>query len=391
MEILLHIFDWILFVLLGINVLYLAVYSAGALCRKAVLPEVPVSDYRRILVLIAAYKEDRVIFDTVNACLSQDYPSDKYDILVISDHMLPVTNARLRELPIELLQVDFEKSTNTKSLKAALSYVGEGKYDIALILDADNLVAPSYLSDINRAFAVPGVRAVQTHRVAKNLNTDMAYLDAVSEESNNTIFRLGHVNLGRSAALIGSGMAFDYDLFYEIMSKNTSLGGFDRYLELHLFFRRVKIYYLPHTYVKDEKIQKTRAFYKQRRRWLAAQYESFREFSRYFGAALRAGKWDFCDKLYQQTALPRLLLLGFIVVIALFLSLCASALSYKWWGLFVLLLMALAVAIPRKYWTWRLLRALILVPYTFLLMFINLFRLKEAKDKFIHTEHGVEE
>lgn len=31
------------------------------------------------------------------------------------------------------------------------------------------------------------------------------------------------------------------------------------------------------------------------------------------------------------------------------------------------------------------------VPYSFLLMFINLFRLKEANKKFIHTAHGIEE
>lgn len=30
------------------------------------------------------------------------------------------------------------------------------------------------------------------------------------------------------------------------------------------------------------------------------------------------------------------------------------------------------------------------VPYSFLLMFFNLFRLKEANKKFIHTAHGVE-
>lgn len=78
------------------------------------------------------------------------------------------------------------------------------------------------------------MQVVQTHRVAKNLNTNMAYLDAISEEINNSIFRLGHVNLGMSAALIGSGMAFEYSLFYKAMMSNTSVGGFDRVLEMKL-------------------------------------------------------------------------------------------------------------------------------------------------------------
>ena len=91
-------------------------------------------------------------------------------------------------------------------------------YDIALVLDADNVIPYDYLSDINDLFANPEVEIVQTHRSAKNLNNDMALLDAISEEINNTIFRLGHAKLGLSAALIGSGMAFRYDLFRDTMA-----------------------------------------------------------------------------------------------------------------------------------------------------------------------------
>ena len=86
------------------------------------------------------------------------------------------TNEKLRALPIKLLQVDFEKSTNTKSLKTALEYLGENSYDVALIIDADNIINSSYLSEVNNAFADPKVQVVQTHRVAKNLNTDMGII-----------------------------------------------------------------------------------------------------------------------------------------------------------------------------------------------------------------------
>ena len=94
----------------------------------------------------------------MHACLAQDYPDDRYDIVVISDHMQPETNAVLSSLPIKLLQVDFEKSTNTKSLQAALGYLDKAAYDIALVIDADNIIAPSYLSELNDAFSVSGVR-----------------------------------------------------------------------------------------------------------------------------------------------------------------------------------------------------------------------------------------
>lgn len=389
LEQILSILDWILYILFAINVLYLLVFSFASRCKRT-LKTPAVNNNKRFVLLIAAYREDAVIADTVKACLAQDYPADRYDVLVISDHMQPETNEKLRELPVKLLQVDFEKSTNTKSLKAALSYLGESAYEVALVIDADNIIAPTYLSEVNQAFANPAVQVVQTHRTAKNLNTHMAYLDAVSEEINNSIFRLGHANLGMSAALIGSGMAFEYALFYKAMMGNTSIGGFDRVLEMKLLYQRVFFHYLPDTYILDEKIQKTKSFYQQRRRWLAAQYSSLGEFFLHLVPAIYAKKWDFCDKLYQQASFSRVLLLGFVFIGSVGSSVWQPSLAYKWWGLLTVLLLALGVAIPHRLWNRRLITALSLLPYTFILMFFNLFRLKEGNRKFIHTTHGVD-
>lgn len=394
MELLFDIFSWVLYILFAVNVLYILVFSiASRLPKQKTYP--PAALKKRFALLIAAYREDKVIEETVKACLAQDYPQEYYDVVVISDHMQPSTNERLRSLPIKLLQVDFKKSTNTKSLKAALKYLGKDAYDTALIIDADNIIAPDYLRRLNDAFATPGIRVIQTHRMAKNLNTDMAYLDAVSEEINNSIFRMGHVNLGLSSALIGSGMAFEYKLFYKAMMSNTSVGGFDRVLEMKLLYKGVRFHYMPDLRVRDEKIQRPRNFYQQRRRWLSAQYYSLLEFCHHLLPAIRHRKWDFCDKLYQQAMLSRVLLLGFTFLFALAYTLIPGmaheSWAIAWWSIFTLLLAALALAVPGYLWTKRLLRALCLVPYSFVLMVINLFRMREANKRFIHTTHGVDE
>ena len=76
-------------------------------------------------------------------------------------------------------------------------------------------------------------------------------------------------------------------------------------------------------------------------------------------------------------------------MIALLTLLLQPAWSYKWWVLLGVVDLALAFAIPRRYYTWRLLRAICLVPWSFLLMAANLFRMKEARHRFIHTTHGI--
>lgn len=379
------------FTLLTINVMYLFVYSLASIrkLKFKLKTQGDPSEKLRFAVVIAAYKEDSVIEHTVKTCLAVDYPRDKFDVVVVSDHMQPATNEALRQLPIKLLQVDFDVSSNTRSLKVAVSELSADDYDVIVIVDADNLIPANYLSDLNCTFADTSVEVVQTHRTAKNLNTDMAYLDAVSEEVNNSIFRKGHARLGMSAALIGSGMAFRFGLFKRAMLSIKSIGGFDRELELRLLFKGIKIHYLQDTCIKDEKIQKTRHFYKQRRRWLAAQYESFGGFSGFVVPALKARRWDFCDKLLQQAMLSRILLLGITGLFAIISQLsCGFEYAAKWWTILALLIIALLCAIPRRYYTLRLLKSICLIPVAFFMMFINLFRMSEARKKFIHTEHS---
>lgn len=387
MEQILLILDWVLYVLFAINILYLLVYSLASLRRDMPVPP-PATRYKRFAILIPAYREDAVIHECVRSCLDQDYPVDQFDIVVISDHMKPETNASLSALPIRLVEVHFEHSTKSKALNAAMATIGDD-YDVALILDADNVIPYTYLNDINDLYACSGVEIVQTHRVAKNLNSDMALLDAMSEEINNTIFRLGHAKLGMSAALIGSGMAFRYDLFRDTMANIKAVGGFDRELELTLLYQGKHFHYLPETFVFDEKVQNTNDFSRQRRRWLSAQWHYCRVFARYLFKAIAARNWDFCDKLFQQLSIPRLLLLGFTFFLAVIFSFYNFVWSIKWWGIFLLLIVALLAAVPRRFCTSRLAAALQALPYTFLLMAANIFRLRGANKKFIHTAHGI--
>ena len=389
MEHILNILDWLLYIWFAINILYLLVYSLASRRRDLPLPP-PAKEHKRFAILIPAYREDAVIHECVHSCLEQDYPADCFDTVVISDRMQPETNASLAVLPIRLVEVHFEKSTKSKSLNAAMAAIGND-YDIALVLDADNVIPYDYLSDINDLFANPEVEIVQTHRSAKNLNNDMALLDAISEEINNTIFRLGHAKLGLSAALIGSGMAFRYDLFRDTMADIKAVGGFDRELELTLLYRGKLFYYLPETFVFDEKIQNTGDFSRQRRRWLSAQWHYCQTFAKFLWKALVARNWDFCDKLFQQLSIPRLLLMGFTFLFSVLFTVYRWTWGLKWWLLLVLLAVALLVAVPKRFCTSRLAMALQKIPYTFLLMAGNIFKLRGANKTFIHTRHGVVE
>lgn len=378
----------ILFICFFINIAYLLFFAIASCGKSRRIDTVSLGDRKRIVILIPAYKEDQVILECVQSCMQQQYPADKYDTVVISDRMEDETNLALSALPIKLVQVFFKNSTKAKALNYAMEQVGDN-YDIAVVLDADNVINTDFLERIDEAFSNPDVQILQAHRKAKNLNTNLSVLDAASEEINNGIFRLGHANVGLSAALIGSGMAFGYSLFKNIMLTIDAVGGFDRALELSLIKEGKRIYYLPDVEVLDEKVQNHANFSNQRRRWLSAQIHYLTQYIGDIPSALLKGNWDFCDKVFQQMSIPRILLLGMTFVLALFLSFVNWAIALRWWVLFVVLIIALLIVIPKSLFNKRLLIALLDLPYSFILMCRNLFRLKGANKKFIHTSHGV--
>lgn len=390
-----NIIDWILFPLLALCVGYLLLYAIASKFYRA--PRFPdARTFRRFVVLFPAYKEDRVIASSVRGFLQQDYPQELFDIIVISDQMQDATNEDLRSLPIRLLIADYRDSSKAKALTMAMESVSSEHYDIVAIMDADNLTSPDFLAEINRAFD-NGARSVQAHRTGKNMNTDISVLDGISEEINNGIFRSGHNALGLSAALSGSGMAFEAEWF----RKNVRLletAGEDKELEVLLLRQRIHTTYLPQIPVYDEKTQKEEAIGNQRKRWIAAQFGILRHSLSGLREAVSKGNMDYCDKILQWMLPPRLIQLAGVfgltfifTVIGVWQAVQGAGQEWtaaiKWWILSAAQIMAMLLPIPGRLLDKRLGKAILRIPLLALTTFGNLFKLKGAYKKFIHTEH----
>lgn len=183
-------------------------------------------------------------------------------------------------------------------------------------------------------------------------------------------------------------MAFEYSLFKNIIQGIDKIGE-DKHMERKLLLQNIYIEYLEDVYTFDEKVRGKKEFYNQRRRWLATQfYNLFSGISQLPGAILR-GKWDYCDKLFQWMMPPRILLLGFVILIACFLSVINIFLSIKWWGLLLFIGITFSLAVPDYLVDKQFKKAIISLPVLFLLMFFNLFRLRGGNKQFIHTKHTV--
>jgi cellulose synthase/poly-beta-1,6-N-acetylglucosamine synthase-like glycosyltransferase len=377
--------------ILGLSTLYIFVFSFAGLFYRQKRPAIP-AKLRKMAVFIPGYKEDEVIVPVAKEACMQDYPTNSFDIIIIADSFQTETLVELRKLPLKVIEVAFEKSTKSKALNKAMEQLTE-PYDLALVLDADNIMAKDFLFKINSAFEQKCI-AVQGHRTAKNRNTSLAILDSVSEEINNHIFRKGHRVFGFSSAIIGSGMAFDYQYFKQLMSGVTAVGGFDKEIELKMLKAGNKILYLDDAYVYDEKVQKAEVFSNQRRRWLSAQLHYFRL---YFWDSIKdlftKGNFDYFDKAIQFIQPPRVLLLGSVVIFGMLFALLnilldGSILLTEAWGVVALFcLLAFLFAVPGSFYNSKTARALLSLPGGMLLMLGSLLKIRGANKQFIHTRH----
>ena len=391
-----EIFLWLLLAASGAYILFFALVSI--LWKKT---ESPLSAYLEdqlrsmreprqftFLILYPAYNEDRVIVNSVTTFLGQYYPYKGFHVAVISDHMQPETNEKLAQLPITLLQPVFEKSSKAKAMQYALQQI-QTEYDYIVILDADNVVEQDFLAKLNDV-CNKGYDAIQCHRCAKNSNNNIAVLDGVSEEINNTLFRKAHNRIGLSSALIGSGMCFKFKWFKENVYK-LSTAGEDRELEALLLRQKIHIHYEPDIHVYDEKVSNKDNFQKQRLRWMTAQIQSLFSLLPYVPKAIMDGNIDYIDKTFQQALIPRSMLIVLTFVLAFLITLLSLDWCIKWWLLFLFICLSLYVSTPKQLRSHSVFGKILSIPMLVWKMILNILKIDRKNTDFIHTTHDHEE
>ena len=260
-------------------------------------------------------------------------------------------------------------------------------------MDADNVVRPDFLTQLNKV-CQQGYKAIQCHRCAKNSDNDIAVLDGVSEEINNSLFRRAHNAIGLSSALIGSGMCFDYLWFHEHVNRLCSAVE-DRELEALLMKENIFVKFVNDIPVYDEKVSDSNNFQRQRLRWMSGQVQTLFLMLPYLPKAIMKGNINYIDKTIQQALIPRsilLLLTGgfslFSTILALLTPLSFLFYSLKWWVLFGMLCLALFIAMPAEMRTRSVFSRLKDFPRLAWLMMKNLSKISLKNKDFLHTTHN---
>lgn len=215
---------------------YQLVYIPVALWRKkrAEEPEPPL---RRYAVLIAARNEAPVIADLIDSIRRQDYPADHIVTFVVADNCSDDTAALARNASA----VVYERSDRVHVGKGyALDYLlsrigenwGDDYFDGYFVFDADNLLAPDYVSRMNRAFS-PRRQIVTSYRNSKNFGDNWVSAGYGLWFMRDSFFlNRPRDRLGVSAVVAGTGFLFSREVMrswggwpFHSMSEDTEFSA----------------------------------------------------------------------------------------------------------------------------------------------------------------------
>lgn len=223
-------------------------------------------------VIVTAYEHTDLLPAVVGSILKMHYTN--FIVYVVADNC-DVSQLHFNDERVIVLRPPEVLASNTRSHFYAIRHFIRNHTRLTII-DSDNIVAPDYLTRLNACFEA-GYIAVQGQREAKNLDTTLACLDAARDIYYH--FYDGRVlfQIGSSATLAGSGMAFTVQLYRDCLEQLDIEGaGFDKVLQAAIVSRGVRIAYAPEAIVWDEKTSGSDQLVKQRARWINTWFKYFR-------------------------------------------------------------------------------------------------------------------
>lgn len=198
-------------------VLVVAACLAERVRRRASRPRPPEgaegqSPATRFAVLVPAHDEEVLLGATLRSLQQQQYPRDRFQVVVIADNCSDRTSEIARAVP-GVLVLEREDAVNRgkgQALRWALEQLAAAgqRFDAYVIVDADTRADPALLAEFARGIA-SGARALQAHYTVLNAEeAPSAALRWFSLALRNHVVPYGRSALGGSAQLLGNGMCF---------------------------------------------------------------------------------------------------------------------------------------------------------------------------------------
>ena len=277
----------------------------------------------RYAVVVSARNESSVIGNLIRSIRNQKYPEELVDIFVIADNCTDNTAEVAREAGA-IVYERFNKELVGKGyaldwlFKIIKSDHADKNYEAFIIFDADNILDPNYIAEMNKVFD-NGYRIITSYRNSKNFDGNwiaagysLWFLREARYLNN------ARMTLGTSCAISGSGFLVSA----EVIEEN---GGWIHHLlteEIEFttdsIIKGEKIGYCANAVLYDEQPTLFSQSYTQRLRWAKGFYQVFKNYGAKLVKGVFKGSFSCFDMLMTISPAMLLTLLSiFVNVIAI--------------------------------------------------------------------------
>ena len=269
-----------------INFLMAALFTV-CYCYQAVFALVRLLGKRRAFtakklcrygVLIAARDESAVIGQLIDSIRGQDYPRDLVDVYVVADNCTDGTARIAREHGAQVFE-RFNKLQVGKGYALAflLERIREERpegYDGYFVFDADNLLDPHYITEMNKAFS-SGEQVVTSYRNSKNFGSSWISSANATWYLREARFLNNARNICKtSCAVSGSGYLISASVIEGMHGWQFHTLTEDIQFTTFCAIHGIRIGYAPAEFF-DEQPVTFKASWKQRMRWTKGFYQVF--------------------------------------------------------------------------------------------------------------------
>ncbi len=307
-------FNFLIYILFFVCYLYQMFYIAVPFIRKE--KQFKAAKTNRFAVLISARNEKNVIKNLLDSIKDQTYPAELIDIYVVADNCTDNTAEIARECGANV----YERFDKVKVGKGyALNYLlkeinrshGNDYYDGYFVFDADNILDPNYIEEMNNTFS-GGYEILTSYRNSKNYGDNWisaGYGLWFMRESK--YLNYPRMLLNTSCAVSGTGFMFS-------KSVAKSLDGWKYYLltediefSVDQIVKGHKIGFCKNAVLYDEQPTAFSQSVRQRMRWAKGYLQVFRDYGTKLVKGIFSRRFTSCYDM-TMTTMPAIILTIFV-------------------------------------------------------------------------------
>lgn len=280
---LIEILNFSVTILFAVLYFYQAVYVVIGLVRRKWEDRYQPKQLHRFAAIVAARNEENVIGELLDNLRKQNYPSELLDLYVVADNCTDRTADVARNAGAFVYErfdeVHKGKGYAMDYLFRQLKNEGKNDYDGYFVFDADNLVDPNFVREMNRTFD-QGYDALTSYRNSKNFGTNWissGYSIWFLREAR--FLNFPRMLLGTNCHVSGTGFLISGKVIEENDGWPFHLLTEDIQFSVDSAIQGRKIGYCDKAVIYDEQPTTFRQSWDQRLRWSKGFYQVDREYT----------------------------------------------------------------------------------------------------------------